>query len=151
MQQATVNLLADMGNVQPATLMSSLVQATESTDTTPPTSTITSPSAGATIGNGSSVTISGTATDSGGGVIAGVEVSTDGGTSWHPVTTMRTAATTVSWTYAWSATGAGTVTIESRATDDSGNIETPTDGGPYRRLPMRPVRAELRSVGHLGQ
>jgi methionine-rich copper-binding protein CopC len=127
MQQATVNLLADMGNVQPTTLMSNLVQATESTDTTPPASTITSPSAGATLANGSSVTISGTATDSGGGVVAGVEVSTDGGTSWHPATTMSTAAATVNWTYTWSATGTGTVTIKSRATDDSGNVETPTD------------------------
>jgi methionine-rich copper-binding protein CopC len=127
MQQATVNLLADMGNVQPTTLMSNLVQATKSTDTSPPTSTITSPAAGATIANGSSVTISGTATDSGGGVVAGMEVSTDGGTSWHPATTMSPAATTVSWTYTWSATGNGTARIESRATDDSGNIETPAD------------------------
>ena len=29
-------------------------------------------------------TISGTATDSGGGIVAGVEVSVDGGTTWHP-------------------------------------------------------------------
>jgi methionine-rich copper-binding protein CopC len=127
MQQATVNLLADMGNAQPTTLMSNLVQATESTDTTPPTSTITSPSSGASLANGSSVTVSGTATDSGGGVVAGVEVSTDGGTSWHPASTMSPAATTVNWTYTWSATGSGTVTIESRATDDSSNIETPSD------------------------
>src|SRR5262249_55669221 len=42
MQQATVNLLADMG-AQPATLMSGLVAATASTDATAPTSTITSP------------------------------------------------------------------------------------------------------------
>ena len=47
MQQATVNLFADMG-AQPATLMSGLTPATASTDTTPPTSTITSPSSGAT-------------------------------------------------------------------------------------------------------
>ena len=46
MQQATVNLLADMG-AQPATLQAGLVAATASTDTTAPTSTITSPAAGA--------------------------------------------------------------------------------------------------------
>ena len=63
MQQATVNLLADMGNVQPETLMSGLVQATETTDTTPPTSTITSPTAGTVIPNGSTVTVTGSATD----------------------------------------------------------------------------------------
>jgi hypothetical protein len=32
------------------------------------------------------VTISGTAADTGGGVVGGVEVSTDNGTSWHPAT-----------------------------------------------------------------
>src|SRR5262249_53156168 len=40
MQQATVNLFADM-DVQPATLMDGLQLATASTDTTPPTATIT--------------------------------------------------------------------------------------------------------------
>jgi len=39
MQQATVNLLADMGS-QPATLQSGLGPATASTDLSPPTSTI---------------------------------------------------------------------------------------------------------------
>ena len=63
-------------------------------------------------------------TDSGGGVVAGVEVSTDGGQSWHPVTTMSAASTSVTWSYTWSALGAGNVTIETRATDDSGNIQT---------------------------
>ena len=127
MQQATVNLLADMG-AQPATLDAGLTPATASTDTTPPTSTITSPSAGATFTNGDTVTISGTATDSGGGVVAGVEVSTDGGSTWHPVTTMSRRRTSVNWSYTWSAAGNGPVTIESRATDDSGNIETPGPG-----------------------
>lgn len=127
MQQATVNLLADMGNVQPTTLMLGLVAATQSSDSTPPSSSITSPSAGASLANGSTVTISGTATDSGGGVVAGVEVSTDGGGTWHPVTTMSRAAGSVTWSYTWSATGSGPTKIESRATDDSGNIETPSD------------------------
>src|SRR5215813_8120505 len=58
MQQATVNLFADMGNVQPATLMAGRTTATASTDTTPPTSTITAPAQGATLANGSAVTIS---------------------------------------------------------------------------------------------
>src|SRR5450755_4279712 len=129
MQQATVNLLADM-QAQPATLDPDLTAATASTDTTPPASAITSPSAGATFGNGAAVTISGTATDSGGGVVAGVEVSADGGSTWHPVTTMSPAADSVTWSYTWSAVGSGPVTILSRATDDSGNIETPGSGVP---------------------
>ena len=41
-----MNLLADMG-VQPVTLQPGLVPASASTDTTPPTSTITAPAAGA--------------------------------------------------------------------------------------------------------
>ena len=127
MQQATVNLFAMMG-AQPATLMSGLVPGSASTVTTPPTSTITSPSAGANIQNGSTVTISGTATDSSGGVVAGVEVSTDGGSTWHPVTTMSPDSSNVTWSYTWSAAGDGQVTIESRATDDSLNTETPGPG-----------------------
>jgi hypothetical protein len=129
MQQATVNLFADMGNVQPASLTTpGVTAATPSTDTTAPTSTITSPAQGANLSNGSAVTISGTATDAGGGVVAGVEVSTDGGTTWHPVSTMSAASTSVTWSYSWVAHGSPTATIESRAVDDSGNLERPGPG-----------------------
>jgi hypothetical protein len=124
MQQATVNLLADMG-VQPATLQTGpagLVPATASTDTTAPTSTITAPSAGATIQAGSQVIITGTASDAGGGVVGGIEVSTDNGITWHP------ANGRTSWTYAWQPSAAGTATLKSRAADDSGNLETPGTG-----------------------
>lgn len=121
MQQATVNVLADM-KAQPATLMAGLVAATASTDTTAPTSTITSPAPGASVPNGSSVTVTGTAADTGGGVVGGVEVSTDGGATWHPATGRE------SWTYTYQATGLGPVTLRSRAVDDSGNLETPSTG-----------------------
>ena len=70
--------------VQPDTLQSGLAAATASTDTTAPTAAITSPAAGATLPVGSPVTITGTATDAGGGVVAGVEVSTDDGSTWQP-------------------------------------------------------------------
>jgi hypothetical protein len=121
MQQATVNLFADMG-AQPFSLLPGLVAATTSTDTTAPTSTITSPTAGANLTNGAQATITGTAADTGGGVVAGVEVSTDGGTTWHPATG------TTNWTYTWTVRGNPTTTIKSRAVDDSGNLETPTTG-----------------------
>lgn len=127
MQQATVNLFADMG-AQPTTLLSGLVAATKSTDTTPPTSTITSPAAGATLAANSSVTISGTATDAGGGVVAEVDVSTDGGATWHPATISGQDASTVTWSYPWTARTAPAMTIMSRAVDDSGNIEKPSAG-----------------------
>ncbi len=121
MQQATVNVLADMG-VQPATLRPGLVAATASSDATSPTSTVTSPATGATVSAGQSMTISGTASDAGGGVVGGVEVSVDGGTSW------RRASGRANWTYAWTPAASGSVTIKSRATDDSGNIEVPGSG-----------------------
>src|SRR5256885_16749596 len=80
MQQATVNLLADMG-AQPGSLQSGLVAASASSDATPPTSTINSPANGATVALGSNVTISGTASDVGGTPV-GVEGSVDGGATW---------------------------------------------------------------------
>ena len=121
MQQATVNLFADMG-VQPATLQAGLLTATRSTDITPPHSTITSPAAGGTVQAGTTVTVSGTAADTGGGVVGGVEVSADAGKTWHPANGRE------NWSYAWNPKSAGTTTLMSRATDDSGNIETPSPG-----------------------
>ena len=117
-QQAMVNLFAEMG-IQPGTLQSGLVAGTASTDHIAPTSQFTVP---ATAAVGSTVTITGTAADSGGGVIAGVEVSTDNGASWHPATGDE------NWTYSWSPQIAGTYTILSRAVDDSINLETPSAG-----------------------
>jgi hypothetical protein len=121
MAQATVNLFADM-NVQPSTLQAGLSAATASTDFIAPTSAITSPAAGATVQPGTTVTVTGTATDGGGGVVGGVEVSIDGGLTWHPATGRQ------SWTYTWTAAATGFVTIKSRAADDSGNVETPSAG-----------------------
>ena len=117
MQQATVNLFADMGT-QPSTLQAGLVAATESTDSTPPTTTIDNPPDGSEVESGQEVTITGTATDSG-GQVAGVEVSTDGGESWHP------AEGRASWTYQWTPGAMGDVTIMARSTDDSANLEEP--------------------------
>jgi len=115
-QQATVNLLADMG-VQPATLQSGLAPATASADTSPPRSTITSPAPGTTVTAGSQVTVSGTAQDFGGGVVGGVEVSVDGGATWHPAVGRE------NWSYVFTAASSGTLTVQSRAVDDSGNLE----------------------------
>ena len=121
MQQATVNILADMG-VQPATLQNGLLPATRSTDTTPPKSTITSPSSGSTAGLGSTATISGTAVDFGGGVVGAVEVSVDGGNTWHPAVGRE------NWSYTFTVGNTPTLNIQSRAVDDSGNLEVPGAG-----------------------
>lgn len=120
MQQATLNLFADMG-VQPGSIQSGLVSATQSTDITPPTSTITSPLNGATIAFGSLVTITGTASDIG-GAVAAVEVSVDGGKTWDHASGRE------NWTYSWTALTPGAISLKSRAIDDSGNTEVPGSG-----------------------
>jgi hypothetical protein len=116
-QQATVNLLADM-SVQPLTVQPGLQTTLGSTDATPPASTISTPAAGASIPVGTPVVISGTATDLG-GVVGAVEVSTDNGVTW------RRAQGRETWSFAWNPTQTGTATIRSRGVDDSANIESP--------------------------
>jgi hypothetical protein len=114
MRQATMNLFTDMG-LTAATPASGLI-VSAATDTQAPTVTITSPAAGTTAPNGSAVTVQGTATDLGGGKVAAVEVSTDGGSTWHRATG------TDSWSYTFYATGAGSVTVKARGIDDNANI-----------------------------
>ncbi len=122
MQQATVNMLADMG-VQPGTLQAGLSAVTKTTDTQAPATTIASPLTGAKVPSGTPLTISGSAADQAGetegGQVGGVEVSVDGGSTWHP------AIGRDNWTYTWTPGGTGNATIRVRATDDSGNIESP--------------------------
>lgn len=149
-QQATVNLFADMG-AQPASLQSGLVAATMSTDLTGPTSSITSPTANLSIPGGASYTVTGTAADTGGGIVAAVEVSVDGGLTWHRATGRN------SWTYTFVPNSLGAVNIKSRAVDDSGNLETPSTGvnvtftGPISFwaggiTPYQPVDADAASI-----
>jgi hypothetical protein len=122
MQQAAVNLFADMG-VQPGSLQPDLVAASPSTDVMPPASGITFPVPGAVIRPGSRVVIAGVASDAE-GQVGGVEVSVDGGLTW------RRAEGRSAFRYEWMATGAGPVTLLSRAVDDSGNLEAPAAGVP---------------------
>jgi VCBS repeat-containing protein len=135
MQQATVNLLADMG-LQPGTIQTGLSAASASTDAIAPISTILSLAAGASAEAGGHLAISGTATDVD-GVVAGVEVSVDGGATW------RAASGRSSWTYDWSPAAAGVVAVMSRATDDSGNIGSPSASV------LVSVRASTCPCGHL--
>ncbi len=117
MRQATVNIFADMG-IQATTIASDLVATTKSTDTVAPTVTVTAPAAGTTTPQGTMVTVSGTASDVG-GQVAGVEVTVDGGATWHP------ADGTTSWTYSGILNGNGAAAIQVRATDDSAVTSTP--------------------------
>jgi len=120
-QQAMVNLFADMG-VQPTTLMTSLIAASQTTDHIAPTSTIVIPNTTQTYTAAQTIVISGTAVDTGGGSVAVVEVSTDGGITWHR------ASGQANWTYNWTPLAGGNYTIKSRAVDDSVNLETPSAG-----------------------
>ncbi len=115
-QQATVNILADM-DAPATTIATGLVAATKSTDTTAPTVTVTQPSSGATIPQGTLVTVKGTASDPGSGRVAGVEVSLDSGQSWHP------AKGRGSFTYTGVLYGSGAGAIRVRAVDDSANLQ----------------------------
>jgi len=92
---------------------------TPTPDTTPPTSTITSPTEGATVLIGKPVAITGTASDAGGGSVVKVEVSVDGGANYSA------AAGTNSWSFNWTPSAPGQVTIKSRAFDNTGNVQNP--------------------------
>jgi hypothetical protein len=93
-----------------------------------PVSTITDPASGSTFNMFSSdpYTIAGTATDN--TAVQGVEISINGG-PWVPVTSCTGCpGTNVTWTYDWTLPVDGNYTIQSRATDTSGNVETPSAG-----------------------
>ncbi|MFK7800263.1 MAG: N,N-dimethylformamidase beta subunit family domain-containing protein [Anaerolineae bacterium] len=114
-QQATVNLFADMG-VQPQNLQDDLVRGDQSADSEAPVSSIDFPADGAKLPLGM-IQIQGRAQDFGGGVVGGVEISLNGGERWHPVVGRET------WHFDWTPTQAGEVKLCCRAVDDSGNLE----------------------------
>ncbi len=129
MQQLTLNVLADMG-VLAATRQMGLAAATKSTDTIAPVSTITSPTTGSVVPIGTPVVVSGTAVDTGGGVVAAVEVSVDGGDSWHAATGTGT------WSYTFTPMQLGSFTVRSRAPWTTAAISRcPVRGGCCRVAP----------------
>ncbi len=116
MQQATLNLLLDMG-VSPGTPQSNLIISGSGTDQTAPVSIINAPVNGASVTANTVLNINGTSSDAGG--VLRVEVSTNGGSTW------QTATGTTSWNYNWTPASAGSYVILSRAVDNAGNVETP--------------------------
>ncbi|MFC3898834.1 DUF4082 domain-containing protein [Lentzea rhizosphaerae] len=123
MKQATVNFLADMG-VLPASLQPGLTAATPSTDTAPPGVSMTSVPGQSTVGQ--PYTFSGTVVDAA-GQVAGVEVSTDGGTRWHPATWQAGQTT---WSYTYTPAQSGPARLRVRAVDDSANLSAPIGADP---------------------
>lgn len=112
MQQAQVNLLADMDSL-PTTLMSGLVMPTAPKDTTAPTVNVTTAPTGS-VRNGEKITVKGTASDTGGRVAA-VEYSFDGGTTW------KAAQGSSNWSFTAVQEGSGEEQLLVRAVDDSAN------------------------------
>ncbi len=91
-------------------------------DATAPSSSIAAPS-GPYV-SGASCNISGTASDTVTGVqMVRVGITPDGGT-----TTWYDATGTTSWSYPWTFPADGSYSITSRATDNAGNVETPSAG-----------------------
>ncbi len=91
-------------------------------DITPPVSVIGFPLDGGVVASGVQVTVSGTADDTGGGVVGVVEVSTNGGATW------QAAAGGENWTFAWTPGPPGSANLRVRAGDDLASLETPGPG-----------------------
>jgi hypothetical protein len=126
-QQAMINLLADMG-IQPGTLQPGLVHATQSTDHEAPTTIFMGSKVTGSKFTGSLVAvvdrecvIFGHSDDPGGGVVAGIEFSTDGN-RWHY------ANGTANWGFSWTPTQVGSFQFQVRAVDDSLNIGEVAEG-----------------------
>ena len=119
-QQATINILADMG-AQPGSIQAGLLTASMSSDNTAPVLTITSPANNTQVGQGRAITVTGTAVDAS-GVVAGVEVSIDGGVSWTPAQITGSLSGTVNWSFSFTPSAVGTMQVLVRGVDDSGNL-----------------------------
>ncbi|MBL8862927.1 MAG: DUF4082 domain-containing protein [Planctomycetes bacterium] len=118
MQQATVNMLADMG-VQPESLMPELVPAQPSMDTLAPRVIIVWPKPEDDVTSCAAITVTGTAVDFGGGRVAGVEVSLDSGQRWSRANGRDP------WRFVLGPEAPGVRTLHVRSIDDSGNVEHP--------------------------
>jgi uncharacterized repeat protein (TIGR01451 family) len=115
-----------------------IVNESVDSDSTAPTSTITAPPDGAilNLATASPYAITGTAADNAGGTgVAGIEVSTNGGSSWNSATCVNcptTGNTTANWTYDWTLPAENWVShnLKSRATDRGAtpNVEMPGAG-----------------------
>ena len=96
---------------------------------------------------GSPVTITGTATDAGGGRVAGVEVSTDNGSTWQRATGRG------AWTYTFTPATAGALTLRARAVDDSARLGAaatgpPSPSGPRDTLPLHDLAGHRHAGRH---
>ncbi len=144
LQQLVVNVFADMG-VQPGSLQETgVTAAVKSTDATAPVAALTAPAA-VTARALETVVVSGVASDTGGanpsGKVAAVEVSTDGGVTWHPATGRA------AWQFAFTPCAtSGSISIKARAVDDSGNVGAST---PAQIVALAPLPSPSSAAYHL--
>lgn len=140
-QQATVNLFADM-NIFPHSLEPHLIHESPSNDHKFPTSKIIEPKDGESFLAERSIQIQVEAKDEE-GVVAAVEVSVDGNT-WHPAFPKFPEESNHSiWYFLWtpeSKETLQTISLQSRATDDSCNTEDLVDS---LKIQVKPVHSEL--------
>lgn len=119
LKQFTVNMFADMG-IQPGSIEAGLNLALESADEVGAVADMAD--LPGTVAAGSTLRITGTATDNDGnaatsdGMVALIEISFDGGKSW------KVAEGTTSWSYEWRPLVQGSYTVSVRAIDDSLNV-----------------------------
>ncbi len=95
------------------------------TDSTVPTTRITSPAFNSTVEAGKALVIKGTSLDSGGSSVQKIELSLDGGNNWNLATVTDNVDGNLVWQYTWANAQAGSVTIMVRSTDWIGNVENP--------------------------
>lgn len=122
MQQAQVNLLADM-DALPATLMEELEFPDAPKDLAAPSVEVTESPASA-VAYGQNITVEGTASD-GQGQVSAIEYSFDGGQSWN------LAEGTTEWSINTVQLGTGENDLLVRAVDDSGNYPAQGTAVPY--------------------
>jgi len=95
-------------------------------DTTPPVSSIAL--ATSSYFSGTTVQISGTAVDGTGSGVKKVEVSTDGGKTWAESDSTLQADGWATWLFSFAPPAEGTYKVQSRATDNVNNVESPGPG-----------------------
>ncbi|MGC2423133.1 MAG: Ig-like domain-containing protein [Nitrospirota bacterium] len=107
-------------------------------DTTPPQSSISAPAPDSFF-SGNTVQISGTAGDGAGSGVKKIEVSTDGGKTWSEPDSIMHTDGWATWLLSFAPPADGAYSIQSRATDNANNVETPGPGTRFTVDNTKPV------------
>jgi len=113
-----------LGNWSEASNPTTCVAPHGQVDSIAPTSEIDSPSDKSILLIPPSITIKGSATDTGGSSIQKVEISLDGGANWILATITESLDNKSNWEFVWEGPGVGNYNLKTRATDWMNNVET---------------------------